>query len=106
MNQSPMKDLALKKAKLFPLQHAPMDHFKVTEECHLYTLMGKMNNEHMYSSGCVFVDHATGNVHTEHFINFTTSETIPAKKYYEKQMVDINVVVQSRQWNHCCSSFH
>ena len=84
MNKSTMKDLALKKAQLFPIQHISMDHFKVTEECHLYILMGKMNDEHMYSSGCIFVDHATGNVHTEHLINLTTSETTHSKQYYKK----------------------
>ena len=48
----------------------------------------------MYSGGCIIVDHATGFVHIEHIINFTT---IQAKQRLEKTMLDMGVLVQSYQ---------
>ena len=30
--------------------------------------------------GCIFIDHATGDIHVEHLINFTVTETIQAKQ--------------------------
>ena len=46
--------------------------------------MGSTCPETMYVSGCIFVDHTIGDVHVEHVINFTTTETILPKCCYEK----------------------
>ena len=51
----------------------------------------------MYAGGCIFVDHATGDVHVEHLLNFTTTETLQAKARYEKCMADMGVMVQAYQ---------
>ena len=56
-----------------------MDHFTVAECGHLYTSMGKTASDLMYAGGCIFVDHATGDVHVEYLLNFTTTETMQAK---------------------------
>ena len=56
-----------------------MDHFTVTEHGRLYTSMGKTTSDLMYAGSCIFVDHATGDVHVEHLLNFTTTETLQAK---------------------------
>ena len=51
----------------------------------------------MYAGGCIFVDHAIGDVHVEHLLNFTTTETLQAKARYEKRMADMGVMVQAYQ---------
>ena len=40
-----------------------MDHFTMTDHGQLYSLMRKMPSDLMYASGCIFVNHAAGNVH-------------------------------------------
>ena len=74
-----------------------MDHFNVTEKGHLYTSLRKTNPNMIYSGGCIFVDHATGFVHIEHLINFTTSETIQAEQCFEKKIMDMGLVIHSYQ---------
>ena len=74
-----------------------MDHFTVTEHGHLYTSMGKTTSDLMYAGGCIFVDHATGDVHVEHMLNFTTTETLQAKPRYKKCMAGMGVTVQAYQ---------
>ena len=51
----------------------------------------------MYSGGCIIVDHATGFVHVEHLVNFTTTKTFQAKCHFEKSMADLSVIVQAYQ---------
>ena len=74
-----------------------MDHFTVTECGRLYTSMGKTASDLMYTAGCIFVDHATGDAHVEHLLNFTTTETLQAKAKYEKCMADMGITVQAYQ---------
>ena len=74
-----------------------MGHFTVTEHGHLYTSMGKTASDLMYAGGCIFVDHATGDVHVEHLLNFTTMEKLQAKARYEKCMTDMGITVQAYQ---------
>ena len=93
----PTKTHALKRDQLYPGQWVSMDHFTVTEHGRLYTLMGKTTSDLMYTGGCIFVDHATGDVHVEHLLNFTTTETLQAKDRYEKHMADMGVMVQAYQ---------
>ena len=78
---------ALKRDQFFPGQHVSMDHFKVTTKSCLYSSMGKTHNDQKLSGSFIFVDHATGYVHVEHLVNFTTTETILAKHCYEKYML-------------------
>ena len=87
----------LKWDQLYPGQQVSMDHFTVTERGHLYTSMGKTASDLMYAGGCIFVDHATGDVHVEHLLNFTTMETLQAKARYEKRMADMGITVQAYQ---------
>ena len=74
----------LKYRKLFPDQHGSMDDLKVSEHGCLYTSMGSTYPETTYASGCLFLNHTSGDVHVECFINLTTTETILAKCHYEK----------------------
>ena len=74
-----------------------MDHFTVTERGRLYTSMGKTTSDLMYAGGCIFVNHATGDVHVEHLLDFTTTETLQAKARYKKHMADMGVMVQAYQ---------
>ena len=69
----------------------------VTEHGCLYTSMGKTTSDLMYAGGCIFVDHATGDVHVENLLNFTTTETLQAKARYKKRMADMGVTVQAYQ---------
>ena len=91
------KTHTLKRDQLYPGQWVSMDHFMVTERGHLYTSMGKTTSDLMYAGHCIFVNHATGDVHVEHLLNFTTTETLKAKARYEKCMVDMGVMVQAYQ---------
>ena len=93
----PSKTHPLKQDQLYPGQQVSMDHFTVTERGCLYTSMGKTTSDLMYVGGCIFVDHATGDVHVEHLLNFTTTETPKAKARYEKSMADMGVTVQAYQ---------
>ena len=74
-----------------------MDHFTVTECVRLYTSMGKTTSDLMYAGGCIFVNHATGDVHVEHLLNFTATETLQVKARYKKCMADMGVTVQAYQ---------
>ena len=74
-----------------------MDHFKVIDHGRLYTSRRKTHPNMMYSGGCLFVDHATGFVLIEHMINFTATDTIQAKRRFEKEMLDMGFLVQSYQ---------
>ena len=91
------KTHALKRDQLYPGQRVSMDHFTVTKRGHLYTSMGKTASDLMYTGSCIFVDHATGDVHVEHLLNFTTTETLQAKARYEKCMTDMGITVQAYQ---------
>ena len=91
------KTHALKWDQLYPGQRVSMDHFTVTERGHLYTSMGKTTSDLMHAGGCIFVDHATGDVDVEHLLNFTTTEALKAKARYEKCMPDMGVTVQAYQ---------
>ena len=63
----------------------------------MYTAMGKTTSDLMYAASCIFVDDATGDVHVEHLLNFTTTETLQAKARYKKCMADMGVTVQAYQ---------
>ena len=93
----PSKTHALKWDQLYPGQRVSMDHFTVTEHGRLYTSMGKTTSDLMYAGGCIFVDHATGDVCVEHLLSFTTTETLKAKAQYKKRMADMGVTVQAYQ---------
>ena len=99
------KTHALKWDQLYPGQRVSMDHFMVTERGHLYTSMGKTTSDLMYAGGCIFVEHATGDVHVEHLLNFTTTETLQAKARYEKCMADMGVTVQAYQADNAAHAF-
>ena len=51
----------------------------------------------MYSGGCIFADHATGDIHLGHLVNLTATETIQAKQQYEKHMFNMGIIVQGYQ---------
>ena len=102
----PSKTHALKWDQLYPGQRVSMDHFTVTERGRLYTSMGKTTSDLMYASGCIFVDHATGDVHIEHLLNFTTTETLQARARYEKHMADMGIMVQSYQADNSIFAAH
>ena len=57
-----------------------MNHCKVTEKGCLYTSFEKTHPDMMYSGGCIFINHTMGYIHVEHLINFTSTETIQAKR--------------------------
>ena len=83
--QVPSKSFALKCNELYPGQRVSMDHFKVKHHGRLS--VGRTHPDRMCSGSCIFVDHATGFVHVEHLVNFTTTKTIQAKHHFEKSMV-------------------
>ena len=91
------KTHALKRDQLYPGQRVSMDHFTVTEHGRLYTSMGKTTSDLMYAGSCIFFNHATGDDHVEHLLNFTTTETLQAKSRYKKCMADMGVTVQAYQ---------
>ena len=91
------REYGLKKDQLFPGQRVSMDHFVVKQKGRLYSSRGQSHEDSMYSGGCIFVDHATGDIHIEHLVNFTATETIAAKQRYEKRMFDFGITVQAYQ---------
>ena len=78
----PSTDHLLKRNELYSRQQVSMDHCKVSKYDSSNTTMSSAQPETMCAGGFIFVDHISGNVHAEHFINFTTMETILAKCQY------------------------
>ena len=91
----PEKEGALRKDDLRPGDRVSMDHFQVTKRGRLYESRGRTAPENMYCGGVIFVDHASGHVHTEFVVNLTATETIRAKMAYERAMLDEGVVVKA-----------
>ena len=91
------REYGLKKDQLFPGQRVSMDHFVLKQKGRLYSSRGQSHPDSMYSGGCIFVDHATGDIHIEHLVNFTATETIAAKQRYKKRMCDLGITVQAFQ---------
>jgi hypothetical protein len=67
----------------------------VKEKGRLFESRGKTSPEHMYSGGCIFVDHCTGYIFVHYHVHQTALETIEDKQRFEQHMFEHGVIVQS-----------
>jgi hypothetical protein len=85
---------ALRKDNLFPGQRISVDHFVCSTKGRLFNSRGKTSDGDLYTGGCLFIDHATGFVHTELQRHLNTDETLGAKEAFELMCRDVGVIPQ------------
>jgi Reverse transcriptase (RNA-dependent DNA polymerase) len=86
----------LKEDHLIPGQQVSIDHFLCSTKGRLFTSAGKSaDTDHMYVSGCLFNDHASGYVHVEFQNHLTTHETLMSKENFELLCRDSGLIAQS-----------
>jgi hypothetical protein len=88
---------AIKADDLVQGQCVSVDHFECTAKGRLYESRGKTTKDSMYQGGCLFIDHASGYVHVEHQVSFSTTDTLRSKHLFERSCLDMGVVVQAYQ---------
>jgi len=91
---NPDSDGKLKIDHLAPGAAVSVDHFESRLKGRIYTSFGKTTSD-QYVGGCIFVDHASGYIHVEHQLGFSSSETIRAKQNYEQFAMGHGVIVTS-----------
>ena len=89
---NPTHDGHCKIGYLIPEAGISVDHFESCLKGRIYTSFGKSTSK-QYVGGCIFVDLATGYLHVEHQLGFSSSETIRAKQNFEKLAFDNNIVI-------------
>jgi hypothetical protein len=70
-----------------------VDHFESRLQGRTYDSYGKPSST-KFVGGALFVDHASGMIHCEHQVGFSSVETIRAKQSYERLCMENGVVVQ------------
>ena len=85
----------LKANNLFPGQEVSVDHFVCSTKGRLFTSYGRTSESNLYCGGCIFVDHASGYIHTEMQTSLSSHETLRAKVAYEDLCRDAGIVIQS-----------
>ena len=77
------RDGTLKVNDLCPGSTVSVDHFESRLKGRTFDSFGKATSD-QYIGGCIFVDHASGFVHVEFQLGFSTIETIHAKQNLKK----------------------
>ena len=91
-----VKDRAgiLKSGNLLPGQEVSVDHFISSVRGRLFTGYNRGRIEDRFVGGCIFVDHASSNIHVEFQSSLSSHETLAAKQAYENVCKDVGVVPQ------------
>lgn len=90
-----VKDTAgiLKRDNLLAGQEVSVDHFICSTKGRLFSGFNKGSESTRYCGGCIFVDHASGNMHVEFQSSLSSHATLEAKLNFEKVCLDNGVVV-------------
>ena len=93
----PIKDRAgvLKSGNLLPGQEVSVDHFISSVRGRLFKGFNKGNIQDKFIGGCIFVDHASSNIHVEFQSSLSSHETLTAKQSYENVCRDVGVIPQT-----------
>ena len=84
----------LKANNLLPGQEVSVDHYICSTKGRLFSSYGRTPDSKLYSGGCIFVDHASGYVHTEFQNSLSTHATLTAKVSYEQKCRDYGILPQ------------
>jgi hypothetical protein len=87
------RDGTLKDGHLIPGARVSVDHFESRLHVRTCDSLGKPSSA-TFKGGCIFVDHASPNVHIEHQVGFSAGEKIWATQGFERVCMDNGVVVQ------------
>jgi hypothetical protein len=85
---------AIRQDNLLNGQQMLVDHFVSSVKKRLFTSKGKTPDKEMFSGGCIFVDHASNNIHIEFQTRLNSHKTIAGKQAYEAMCLDYGVVPQ------------
>ena len=85
----------LKSGNLLPGQEVSVDHFISSVKGRLFTGFNRGSIQDKYVGGCIFVDHASANIHVEFQSSLSSHETLGAKQAYENVCKDIGIVPQT-----------
>jgi len=85
----------LKRNDLFPGQEISVDHFACNPLGRLLHTYGKEKPDAKYKGGCIFVDHASGYMHTTLQVSLNSHATLDAKKEFEEMCANYGVIAQS-----------
>ena len=75
---------ALSQGQLFPGQEICVDHFICSNKGRLFTSRGASKESDMYVGGAIFVDQASGYIHTEFQTTLTSHATLEAKESFKR----------------------
>ena len=84
IKNNPMKEKELKKDHLLPGHVISVDHYISRAPGRLYHTKFNSDPSEMFSSGCVFIDHASVYVSINHQVAINTTETVKAKITFER----------------------
>eukprot|EP00978_Attheya_sp_CCMP212_P022448 scaffold66993_cov42-Attheya_sp.AAC.1 len=82
----------LRSDQFTPGQKVSVDHYICSTKGRLFTSYGRTDDNSMYSSGCIFVDHASGYVHNEFQAQMNTHQTLKSKEAFEAYCCDVGVI--------------
>ena len=85
----------LKSGNLLPGQEVSVDHFISSVKGRLFTGFNRGSIQDKYVGGCIFVDHASANIHVEFQSSLSSHETLGAKQAYENVCKDFGIVPQT-----------
>ena len=85
---------SLKRNELFPGSEVSIDHFHCNPLGRLLHTYGKEKEDAKYKGGCIFVDHATGFLHTELQTSLNSHSTLDAKVRFDDMCAAHGVVPQ------------
>ena len=80
-----MKEQDLKKDHLLPRHMVSKDHYISRDPGRVYHKKGKSDPYDMFSGGCVFIDHVSGDVSIKHQMAINATETVKAKLTFERE---------------------
>jgi hypothetical protein len=85
---------ALTKNNLLPGHEVSIDHYICSTLGPMYTEFGKSDDVSLYKGGYMFVDNATGWVHTVHQTSLTSYKTLAAKEQLEFACQEYGIMIQ------------
>ena len=94
----PAKKIAynsIKSGDLRPGDRVSMDQYSSITRGRLTKGYWKAPMNETYGGGTIFVDHASGFIHVEHQVSLCASDTIAAKRKFERMLHDRGVSVRS-----------
>ena len=79
-----MKEQELKKVHLLPGHMLSTDNYISQAAGNIYHTRTKSDPYEMFLVGCIFIDHASGYVSTNHQVAINATETVKAKLTFER----------------------